>query len=306
MTRKNNLKGINWLVSLAALMAVAVMVPSPVAQAAPGDVSFMIEDQNIFTIPSGFSGGDGTNSSLDVFLQIEDGGNVNAGAFALSLNVTGLVTFNVGPVTTDPNLSATSQNSFVFDTESLTGVAYGNNPAGPSSLGAVGIATGNSLNLSVPDGAGLFAAPINIPDGTSGPQTVSFGSNPSADSLVFVGNDDSGDAFLPIGTSNDATLTIVPTSPGDSDLSGVVDLADLGDWLNNVGSTSATWQQGNWTTNLDSIVDLDDLVIWLNNVGTDVTPSPVAASASVPEPSTLIMLLLVTPLALRRRHRRRN
>ncbi len=302
MTRKNNLKGIHWLVSLAALMAVAVVATSPTAQAAPGDVSFMIDDQNIFTIPSGFSGGDGTNSSLDVFLQIEGGASVNAGAFGVSLNVTGPVTFNVGPVTVDPNLSATSQNSFVFDTESLTGVAYGNNPAGPSSLGAVAVATGASLNLSVPDGAGLFAAPINIPDGTSGLQTVSFGSNPNADSLVFVGDDDAGDAFLPIGTSNDATLTIVPTVIGDSDLNGVVGLGDFNIWFNNFGTTNAIFTQGENDGN--GVVGLGDFNNWFNNFGfTPTIPGPSPAASAVPEPSTLLLLVLAAPLALLRRRR---
>lgn len=303
MTRKNNLKVINWLVSFGAVMAIALVATTPAAQAADGDVSFMIEDQNIFTIPSGFSNGAGTNTSLDVFLQVEGGGDVLAGGFGISLNVTGPITFNIGPITVDPNLSAASEDSFVFDTASLSGVAYGNHPAGDSSLGAVAIATGVDLNVSVPHGAGLFGAPINIPDGTSGVHTVTFGSNPNVDSLVFVGVDASGDAFLPIGTSNDAILTIVPTVTGDHDLNGVVGLGDFNIWFNNFGTTNAIFTQGENDGN--GVVGLGDFNNWFNSFGDMPTiPGPSPAASAVPEPSTLLLLVLAAPLALLRRRRR--
>jgi len=103
------------------------------------------------------------------------------------------------------------------------------------------------------------------------------------------------------GLGNTATLSTMANGAfevsarllGDADNNGHVDLTDLSIVLNNFGSTTSLWSNGNFDG--ASTVDLTDLSDVLNNFGSSIhpsasTPSAVAGIASVPEPTTLSVL----------------
>ena len=99
-------------------------------------------------------------------------------------------------------------------------------------------------------------------------------------------------------------VTVMPTLPGDANLDGRVDINDLTITLSNFGQTGMTWSQGNFT--YDGRVDINDLTIVLTNFDRSLAAPPLAAGfASVPEPSTLV-LLGITVLALLAFIRRRR
>ena len=74
--------------------------------------------------------------------------------------------------------------------------------------------------------------------------------------------------------------------PGDATMDNKVDLSDLSVLGTNWGSTTATWGQGDFTA--DSKVDLSDLSI----LGTNWGWVGAEGAAAVPEPSTIVMLVL--------------
>jgi len=82
--------------------------------------------------------------------------------------------------------------------------------------------------------------------------------------------------------ATDVVLLITPSTPGDTDFDGDVDLVDLNHIRNNFGQAGLSIMGD---TNADGIVDLEDLNAVRNNFG--------RLSEPVPEPNTL-MLLVVT------------
>jgi hypothetical protein len=89
---------------------------------------------------------------------------------------------------------------------------------------------------------------------------------------------------------------------GDANGDGKVDLTDLSTILNNFGSTTAFWSQGNFDG--ASTIDLTDLSDVLNNFGTSVPGSSVGGASpaeAVPEPASLGVLMLGMGLLLKRR-----
>ncbi len=90
------------------------------------------------------------------------------------------------------------------------------------------------------------------------------------------------------------------THAGDFDLDGDVDEVDLQTWESGYGDTPfAAYQDGD--SNADGSIDGFDFLIWQRNFG---IPLPtVAASASVPEPSTLLLASLSGCTFLQRRRR---
>ncbi len=188
-------------------------------------------------------------------------------------------------------------------------------------------------NLSVSDGSGLVSIPLQInrvPDGEVDnglPEefliTITSNVNPG-DEVVFTGvaykdNSEDGIAVHTLFDRNnsgdgDGFLEVYETVQGDADLSGNVDLADLGIFLANLGSTGLEsaadngWGQANWTGD-DGIVDLADLGLFLANLGTVVDTGHTHGGGSpsaVPEPSTMLLAGLgLMGFAVRRRRRSR-
>jgi len=88
----------------------------------------------------------------------------------------------------------------------------------------------------------------------------------------------------------------VGTKPGDFNLDGLVDLADLTILKTNAGLTGIGYADGN--ANCDDVVDLADLTILRTNAGWEAPAGP------VPEPATVALLLVGGAAALLRRRRR--
>jgi hypothetical protein len=94
-------------------------------------------------------------------------------------------------------------------------------------------------------------------------------------------------------------VTVLAALPGDYNLDGTVNFADLDIWKANVGSSSATWVTGDGT--YDGNVNFGDLDLWKANVGGSFGTSAPAGAGSgvgspVPEPGTLALLLPVLAL----------
>ena len=79
--------------------------------------------------------------------------------------------------------------------------------------------------------------------------------------------------------------------PGDANGDGIVDQADYTAWYNSYGLSSATWEQGDF--NGDGQVDQADYTVWYNNYGT--------TAGSIPEPGSLLLLLVGGSLGIMRR-----
>jgi hypothetical protein len=85
---------------------------------------------------------------------------------------------------------------------------------------------------------------------------------------------------------------ILHAQPGDVNLDGFVDLADLTLWRSNVGVVNPTYLMGD--TNFDGFVDLADLTSWRLTVG---------STTHTPEPASAMLIVLGGGLLLRRRRR---
>jgi len=83
---------------------------------------------------------------------------------------------------------------------------------------------------------------------------------------------------------------------GDNDVDNDVDGADFLQWQRNFGQSVSDAQDSNG----DGIADGADLAIWERDFG-NTWPAPLAASATVPEPSSIILLLTAVACGLRRR-----
>lgn len=172
------------------------------ATAAEGDIYFSTPNSQIFRTPDLLDGGLGTDSSIDVFFNIEGPvTSVPADLWAIELAITplhgatGSVVFNPPPPDGFmPNLQPSSVNPFYdFNLESggkSTGV-LGEVPTlllasafflpplvDPPAIDEYG-------NLTLPDGVGLFSVPIHIASGTSGNFIVSFGVRPEYNGVSF-------------------------------------------------------------------------------------------------------------------------
>jgi predicted phosphodiesterase len=95
-------------------------------------------------------------------------------------------------------------------------------------------------------------------------------------------------------TSPDTFYDIVlsPILAGDYDSDNDVDGADFLVWQRGFGSTTQLAADGNH----DGQVNADDLTIWQNNYGTSLNAS-LSTLESVPEPATLLLMLLAMPAA---------
>jgi hypothetical protein len=81
-------------------------------------------------------------------------------------------------------------------------------------------------------------------------------------------------------------LTVMYTYYGDSTLDGSVNVTDLNDVLSNYNKSGQTWRQGDF--NYDGSVNVTDLNYVLSNYNKSLP----ASTAAVPEPSTLLLMVL--------------
>lgn len=108
------------------------------------------------------------------------------------------------------------------------------------------------------------------------------------------------------GDGNDVVLrTVAAPLQGDFNGDGLVNLADYTLWRDNLGAAS----ESPINNNGDGLagVDAADYAVWKNNFGNSASANLAIASAAVPEPASLWMLLaLATAASLpaARRHRR--
>ena len=106
------------------------------------------------------------------------------------------------------------------------------------------------------------------------------------------------------------SLLAIPAATGDATLDGHVDLNDLNTVLNNLGTATSLWTNGNFDG--AATVDLNDLNDVLNSLGTSyATNSTVIAAEAllqssptpIPEPTSLAFLAATLPTLLRRRRK---
>ena len=129
-------------------------------------------------------------------------------------------------------------------------------------------------------------------------------------SLLLVSDDGSG------LSQNLYALTLAGevATPGDADLDGLVDGADLALWQQNydplgTGGDNNTWAMGNW--NDDNMIDGADLALWQQNYSPLVPPTGVddvplgCDVGEVPEPVTTGLLLLGSVVLMMLGRRRR-
>ena len=98
---------------------------------------------------------------------------------------------------------------------------------------------------------------------------------------------------------------------GDANLDGTVNLNDFNVLASNFGQTNSVWEQGDF--NEDGTVNLNDFNLLAANFGKTIQPAPPSAAIAivfgdaaglVPEPSSVIALLLAPLIASRRRRGR--
>ncbi len=158
---------------------------------------------------------------------------------------------------------------------------------------------GFTVFAHVTDGMDLVDAIASLP--TSDLRSY-FSPAPWAGAMaeVPIATDDQGGEWFLMIRSIDAPM---PT-PGDATHDGTVDVYDLAALANNYGRPgNMAWTDGDF--NGDDTVDLYDLVILANAYGvTGGTPGG-SAGTPVPEPATMLTLLLAAPFAMRRRRRSR-
>jgi hypothetical protein len=85
------------------------------------------------------------------------------------------------------------------------------------------------------------------------------------------------------------TLVLVSDGlPGDYNHDGVVDTADYTVWRDSFGQTGNVAADGNE----DNAVDISDYQLWHDNFGRSDLGSGIGANAAVPEPSTVLLVLI--------------
>jgi hypothetical protein len=115
-----------------------------------------------------------------------------------------------------------------------------------------------------------------------------FGITPNGDGdLLSVAQGDDGELYAMFANGDVKRIAAVPLA-GDYNNNGVVDAADYTVWRDALGQSIAL---PNETESL-GVVDEDDYVAWTGNFGATRGAGGLGASATVPEPASLSLLLL--------------
>ncbi|HUO08659.1 MAG TPA: hypothetical protein VM008_10195 [Phycisphaerae bacterium] len=176
--------------------------------------------------------------------------------------------------------------SLVVPTVNPTGILATTDPTNPS-----------WVDIYVSGQSGVY----KYIDESGDPTALITANNSSSSMSTFFTPQDSNEAFY--------GMTMAPKLFGDATLDGKVDLSDLSTVLNNFGRTTSAWTDGNFDGN--ATIDLTDLSYVLNNFGLS-NPNPTTSQLPItnyqlpsatptPEPTSLALLTLATPLLLKRK-----
>jgi hypothetical protein len=102
-----------------------------------------------------------------------------------------------------------------------------------------------------------------------------------------------------VGTAA-SILPATLTSQGDYNGDGIVDSSDYVVWRNSMDQTGASLAADG---NGDYHIDANDLGAWRRNFGNAVVTSGLASAVGVPEPNSLMLLIVGAGLALARGRR---
>jgi hypothetical protein len=91
-------------------------------------------------------------------------------------------------------------------------------------------------------------------------------------------------------TAGALTVTLHDLGDGDTNIDGVVNSLDLSDFGQGWGSSSPTWANGDF--NFDGVVNSLDLSAFGQAWGWSAAASAGATASPVPEPGTIVMLLI--------------
>jgi hypothetical protein len=158
------------------------------------------------------------------------------------------------------------------------------------------------LNQDQPlgDGKALVTVPFSVPAGLTGTFPLSFG-DPLRNVLV----DNVGNA-LPLNLTDVGQISVVATPvgvPADYNSNGTVDAADYVVWRNNLGSSITLPNEVSGSS--PGIVTQADYDAWRVRFGrTSGSGAAALVAGAVPEPTSLVLFLIVTVLtAIPRRSR---
>lgn len=169
---------------------------------------------------------------------------------------------------------------------SFTAALNGTDPAAHDSLGLWAEDQAGNLNLIVRSGQTFHIGPNDDrivaqfwPSDTFDGEPASFNENTLAFILDFT------DGSQAIYTASLLSL------PGDYDRNGIVDAGDYNVWRKSLGQT-ATGLPADGDNN--GTIDLADFDIWRTNYGAQAAGSGANVPATIPEPTSLLLLLITT------------
>lgn len=172
--------------------------------------------------------------------------------------------------------------------------------------GAAGFPAGNN------DGSGWEAADSNddqeiVESYLTGMSTIPNDGQPISLGSAFVvrGMQDLTFTYHVAGTPADAVVGNIeyiaaPAVAGDYNNDGLVNLADYTVWRDNLGAAESVLPDG--TGDGSGTVDLGDYTRWKSNFAAAAAGATLAAIQTVPEPGSIVVLLLTTSVAWLRRN----
>ena len=217
------------------------------------------------------------------------------------------VSFDVGFVLTAPDVS---QDLVGYDLYlevaggsglSITGVGAGSDLLGSTPVYAVTAdSAGDTLYYftdfllsgtgTISNGSTLLSVAAQLQAGATGTyQIAAYLNQSSPESTTFYSGLDGSDNPLAIAGMGFQNGAVGVAMPGDANLDGRVNINDLSIVLVHYNQTGMPWAQGEFTGS--GTVDINDLSIVLAHYN-QTLGSSVAAAAAVPEPSTLLLVLV--------------